>query len=130
MVDPVGVVEARAIQEGSRVLQQRVTRTAAKRVGSPGEIPRALLLRAGTRYHLKHGEPRLGQAEQTVSTILSSLLPGVREVRAPLIGGYLWLCALWLAVGPSLPPKDDTTGVVQDVVELADWTSPAPVDTG
>ena len=32
------------------MLQQRVTRTAAKRVGSPGEIPRALLLRAGSDH--------------------------------------------------------------------------------
>lgn len=55
-----------------------------------------------------------------MNSILSSLLPGVREIRAPLIGGYLWLCTVWLAVGPSLPPRAETTGVVQDVLELAD----------
>jgi hypothetical protein len=37
---------------------------------------------------------------------LASLLPGLREARAPLISGYLWLLALWLAFGTSLPGRD------------------------
>jgi hypothetical protein len=55
-----------------------------------------------------------------MGAVLGSLLPGFREVRAPLIGGYLWLCALWLAIGPSLPPREEASGVVADVLELAD----------
>lgn len=55
-----------------------------------------------------------------MGTMLSSLLPGLREVRAPLIGGYLWLCGLWLAVGPSLPARSRASGLLGDVVELAD----------
>jgi hypothetical protein len=34
---------------------------------------------------------------------LFSLLPGLRELRAPLIGGYLWLSAAWLVWGQSVP---------------------------
>jgi hypothetical protein len=30
---------------------------------------------------------------------LSSLLPGIRDIRAPLAAGYLWLAGLWLAFG-------------------------------
>lgn len=31
--------------------------------------------------------------------LLSSLLPGLRDLRAPLAAGYLWLAALWLEFG-------------------------------
>jgi hypothetical protein len=59
-----------------------------------------------------------------MGTVLSSLLPGLREVRAPLVGGYLWLGALWLALGPHLPPRNEATGVVEDVLELAGRVPP------
>ncbi len=39
-------------------------------------------------------------------TVLSYLLPGLREVRGPLIGGYLWLLALWLRFGDHVPTGD------------------------
>jgi hypothetical protein len=32
--------------------------------------------------------------------VLASLLPGVRELRAPLAAGYLWLMSGWLAWTP------------------------------
>lgn len=35
--------------------------------------------------------------------MLTSLLPGLREVRGPLTVGYLWLLALWLAFPDWLP---------------------------
>jgi hypothetical protein len=31
--------------------------------------------------------------------MLSSILPGLRDVRVPLTAGYLWLLGLWLLFG-------------------------------
>lgn len=38
---------------------------------------------------------------------LASLLPGVREIRAPLIAGYLWVLFGWLVVDPAKPNAVD-----------------------
>jgi|GEM_PF-4399644 len=38
---------------------------------------------------------------------LFSVLPGLREIRAPLAGGYVWLAAGWLIWGDALPTEDD-----------------------
>jgi hypothetical protein len=35
--------------------------------------------------------------------VLTSILPGVRELRTPLATGYLWLLNAWLLVGQHLP---------------------------
>jgi hypothetical protein len=35
--------------------------------------------------------------------VLSSVVPGLRELRAPLAAGYLWLLIGWLMVGDQLP---------------------------
>jgi hypothetical protein len=59
--------------------------------------------------------------------MLAGLIPGIREIRAPLAAGYLWLFALWLALKPSLPSKDEATGVVADVIDLADAATPVAV---
>jgi hypothetical protein len=39
-------------------------------------------------------------------TFLTSLLPGLREVRAPLAGGYLWLLLIWLVADPERPDSE------------------------
>lgn len=39
--------------------------------------------------------------------MLAGILPGVRELRAPLAAGYLWLLILWIAFGDALPTKDE-----------------------
>jgi hypothetical protein len=33
----------------------------------------------------------------------SALIPGIREIRGPLLGGYLWMLAIWLSIGDRLP---------------------------
>ena len=55
--------------------------------------------------------------------MLAHLLPGIREVRAPLAAGYLWLLALWVALEPVLPDERDATGVVESLYRLADGLS-------
>lgn len=39
--------------------------------------------------------------------LLSYLVPALRDVRAPLIGGYLWLLLGWLWVADLVPRQDD-----------------------
>jgi hypothetical protein len=50
--------------------------------------------------------------------MLSSLLPGFREVRAPLAAGFLWLAALWLLLEPRWARGSDAEGVVGSVNRL------------
>lgn len=33
----------------------------------------------------------------------SALIPGLREIRGPLLAGYLWILAIWLLLGDQLP---------------------------
>lgn len=40
--------------------------------------------------------------------MLSSLLPGLRQLRGPLAAGYLWLLLFWLAFGDELPTSDES----------------------
>jgi hypothetical protein len=44
--------------------------------------------------------------------VLTSLLPGLRELRAPLSAGVLWLLAIWFLAEPSVPDAEDATGIV------------------
>jgi hypothetical protein len=40
--------------------------------------------------------------------MLTSLLPGLRELRAPLAAGYLWLLLFWLVLGDELPTSSES----------------------
>jgi hypothetical protein len=52
--------------------------------------------------------------------VLASLLPGLRELRAPLACGYVWLLTAWLALSGVIPrPADARTGMVKDLYEIA-----------
>jgi hypothetical protein len=53
---------------------------------------------------------------------LSSVLPGLREIRGPLVAGYLWLANGWLLFGGSLPERDEST-LVHRVYEIGDALS-------
>lgn len=43
--------------------------------------------------------------------MLSTLLPGIREVRTPLVTGSLWLLAIVLVMQESVPPAGQATGL-------------------
>lgn len=66
-------------------------------------------------------------------TLLSQLLPAVRQIRAPLVGGYLWLLAGWLRWAKSVPDSTDSDpgryweAVRRIVDELGDLGSLAAV---
>ena len=52
--------------------------------------------------------------------MLSSLVPGLRELRAPLAGGYLWLISIWLIFGDALPGRSEVeqSGPLNRLYEL------------
>jgi uncharacterized membrane protein len=50
--------------------------------------------------------------------VLASLLPGLRELRAPLSAGYLWLLAAWLLVESHVAGRKGATGVLGSLYEL------------
>jgi hypothetical protein len=53
--------------------------------------------------------------------MLTSLLPGLREIRAPLAAGYVWLLGLWLTVLALPAAPDFSTGLYRHLVDLANW---------
>jgi hypothetical protein len=63
--------------------------------------------------------------------LLASALPGLRDVRAPLVIGYIWVLVAWLLVQPETPLVEHyDTGTTGLVVQLADsigalWTAAA-----
>jgi hypothetical protein len=75
---------------------------------------------SGQLYSRRKALPRWG-------SMLAGLIPGIWQIRAPLAAGYLWLFALWLALKPNLPSQDEATGVVADVIDLADAAAPVAV---
>ena len=50
--------------------------------------------------------------------VLVSLLPGLRELRAPLAAGYLWLVSAFLLAAPHVPERDLAEGIVEDLYSL------------
>jgi hypothetical protein len=63
--------------------------------------------------------------------MLASLLPGLRDLRAPLAAGYLWLAAGWLYFAPRLPASvNDAHGVLKDIYRVVDVSSPIAVGVG
>jgi hypothetical protein len=56
-------------------------------------------------------------------SLFSSLIPGVREIRAPLIAGYLWLICAWLLLEPYAPSPDDNR-VYGRFAEIAEAVGP------
>jgi hypothetical protein len=52
--------------------------------------------------------------------MLANLLPGFRDLRAPLAAGYLWLAAIWVWFAHVLPSSpNEATGFLKRVYELA-----------
>jgi hypothetical protein len=65
------------------------------------------------------------------SRMLTNLLPGLRDLRAPLSAGYLWLAAGWLYFAPQLPSSvNDAQGVLKDIYRVIQASSPVTVAAG
>jgi hypothetical protein len=50
--------------------------------------------------------------------MLTTLLPGLRELRAPLAAGYLWLVTAWIALASRIPTPETASGVLKDIYRL------------
>jgi len=50
--------------------------------------------------------------------VLTNLLPGLREIRAPLISGYLWLVFFFLAFHEDLPTRHDADSTLMPLFDL------------
>ncbi len=54
------------------------------------------------------------------SSVLASLLPGLRQVRAPIAAGFVWLVTAWLALADFVPHSSEgATGVFRDIYAIA-----------
>jgi hypothetical protein len=47
--------------------------------------------------------------------LLAQILPGFREIRGPLVSGYLWLLLAWLILHDSI--DDASSGAIHEIVE-------------
>lgn len=52
------------------------------------------------------------------------MLPGFRDVRTPLITGFLWLSFLWILLGTPVPTGAETEGLLGALNALAKFLSP------
>lgn len=50
--------------------------------------------------------------------MLTSLLPGIRELRTPLASGYLWLLNAWVIFGEYVPRHQPTAGPIAGLWDL------------
>lgn len=57
--------------------------------------------------------------------MIAQMLPGFRDVRTPLITGYLWLTSAWILFGMPVPTGAETTGVLGSLNALTKFLSPA-----
>jgi hypothetical protein len=55
---------------------------------------------------------------------LANLLPGLRELRAPLAAGYAFLLALFVWLGGRLPSKDQPAGALGELARAAEKLGP------
>lgn len=54
--------------------------------------------------------------------MLANLLPGIRELRAPLATGYIWLLTFWLWIPDHFKDKPPTEGALGDIARLAHYS--------
>ncbi len=50
--------------------------------------------------------------------ILSSILPGLREIRAPVAAGFLWMLFLWGLFGSHVPDSVHASGLLKNFYDL------------
>jgi hypothetical protein len=58
----------------------------------------------------------------SVMALVTAVLPGMRRIRTPLFIGYCWIGTLWLVLRPLLPTRDNASGTVETLYEIASAT--------
>ena len=59
--------------------------------------------------------------------MLASILPGLREIRAPLAAGYLWFVTAWLLLEDSIESGKGASGAVDALSRLSETAGPVAV---
>jgi hypothetical protein len=59
--------------------------------------------------------------------LLTSILPGLRDVRTPLACGYMWLVAAWLAFADHLPRTRPSAGIAASFWDLGGHVGKAAI---
>ncbi|GII25409.1 hypothetical protein [Planosporangium mesophilum] len=62
--------------------------------------------------------------------MLMGLLPALRDLRAPLVAGYIVVVAAYLAFHDHVPSSGKATGALRSLYELAQWTGNSGVLVG
>jgi hypothetical protein len=57
--------------------------------------------------------------------MLATLLPGLREIRAPIAAGFLWLGTLWVVFGDFLRINGKNVGLIANLIALGNWLDKA-----
>lgn len=60
---------------------------------------------------------------ESVGSVLVNVLPGLRDLRAPLAAGYVWLLAIYVAFQPLIPSRVEATGVWDSLLDLGGTVS-------
>lgn len=58
-------------------------------------------------------------------SVFAGLLPGLRDIRAPLASGAIVLFAVAPAIEPRFPPQQDASGIPASLIALAEEVGPA-----
>ena len=59
--------------------------------------------------------------------MLAAVLPGIRHLRTPLACGIVWMAILWLLLARHLPSREQATGLLAQIHELAALAGPGVV---
>jgi hypothetical protein len=54
-----------------------------------------------------------------MTALLQSVLPGIRDVRSPLVAGLLWLLVAWLVLAEFIPSRSEATGFIKQVYDVS-----------
>lgn len=57
-------------------------------------------------------------SEQREQSVITSLLPGLRDVRTPLAVGLLWIAIAWVWFAEAIPDSVDATGLIAQLYRL------------
>lgn len=52
--------------------------------------------------------------------MVAELLPGIRDIRAQLAAGYLWMVWLWITFGPRIPGREEAAGFFASLYQILD----------
>lgn len=62
---------------------------------------------------------RCWRVRNLLQSIIDSALPGIRDARAPLVSGLLWLLLLWMLLAESIAPRSEASAFVEQALDVS-----------